>query len=314
MKAYRAAIERTVRPGDVVADLGSGTGVLGMMCARAGAARVFCVERDAHMVDLARKLACANGLGDRVEFLHSRIEDLTAFPAPVDVLVSETMGAAGLDEGIFQLFSRCASLLPRLPRRVPGRLRVWAAPLAFPELVLRWTLGARVEGLDFSTLAAGLGHIPQVLPVTPAMLLAPPRPLFSGEPGVDAAPERLEAVWDPPPSGVVDGVALWFSADLADGITLANGPRDPDTHWNQLVLPVLPGLAPAAAPFVLEVWPRFVAAAPRWKWRLTWGGLCYEGDPATLDAAGSVAELQPSVSSMYRIRVQCGHWIMSFIS
>jgi len=290
MSAYRAAIERTVRPGDVVADLGSGSGVLGMMCARAGAARVFCVERNEYMIGLARGLARDNGFGDRLEFLHTRIEDLTAFPAPVDVIVSETMGAAGMDEGIFQLFSRCVSLLPRPPRCLPTRVRVLAAPLAFPELALRASRGKRVEGLDFSSLAAGVGHIPQVLPVTPGMLLAPPRTLFSGELGVDLAPERLEAAWDPPPSGSVDAIGLWFSADLADGIILSNGPEGPDTHWNQLVLPVLPGLGAVNSPLELVVWPRFVAAGPRWKWSLTWGENTHVGDPATLDAPESVED------------------------
>jgi hypothetical protein len=41
MARYRAAIEAVVRPGDVVADLGTGLGVLAMMAVQAGAARVY---------------------------------------------------------------------------------------------------------------------------------------------------------------------------------------------------------------------------------------------------------------------------------
>jgi protein arginine N-methyltransferase 1 len=35
------------------------------------------------------------------------------------------------------------------------------------------------------------------------------------------------------------GLALWWTADLADGIALSTGPLDARTHWEQLYLPVL---------------------------------------------------------------------------
>ena len=44
----------------------------------------------------------------------------------------------------------------------------------------------------------------------------------------------------------VAGLALWWSAELADGITLATGPADPKTHWEQLYLPALEPIALAA--------------------------------------------------------------------
>lgn len=288
MRAYRTAIEKTVRPGDVVADLGSGSGVLGLLCARAGASRVFCVEKNAYMVERARRIARDNGLLDRIEFLQTSIEELTAFPAPVDVLVSETMGPAGIDEGMFRLFAHCVSILPRPPRCLPASLRMLAAPLFYPALGDRARQAARVEGLDFTSLSGDLGHIPQVLPVTPEMLLSPERELFRGAPGVDLLPEGFSFEWGQPPAVDVNAVGIWFRAELADGVWLANGPEGPDTHWNQLVLPVLPALEPSAGPLRFEVWPRFVATTPRWKWRVTWDDRVYEGDPGTQDAPESL--------------------------
>ena len=48
-----------------------------------------------------------------------------------------------------------------------------------------------------------------------------------------------EASWTLGRRTVVHGLALWWTADLADGIALATGPLDPRTHWEQLYLPVL---------------------------------------------------------------------------
>ncbi len=65
MDAYERAIRRLVRPGDVVLDLGAGTGILAMLAARAGAARVHAVE-SMPIARLAADLVRENRLGDRV--------------------------------------------------------------------------------------------------------------------------------------------------------------------------------------------------------------------------------------------------------
>ena len=65
--AFRRAIESVVRPGDIVLDVGAGSGILSVFAARAGARRVYAVERTSVAV-LAQELAAANGVGDVVQF------------------------------------------------------------------------------------------------------------------------------------------------------------------------------------------------------------------------------------------------------
>ncbi len=71
---FRRAIESVVRPGDVVLDVGAGTGILSLFAARAGAARVYAVERTTVAV-LAQELAAANGFAETIEVIHGDVMD-----------------------------------------------------------------------------------------------------------------------------------------------------------------------------------------------------------------------------------------------
>jgi protein arginine N-methyltransferase 1 len=52
-----------------------------------------------------------------------------------------------------------------------------------------------------------------------------------------------EACWTLGRRTTVYGLALWWTAGLAEGIALSTGPLDPHTHWEQLYLPVLQPIA-----------------------------------------------------------------------
>ena len=97
-EAFRRAIDAVVRPGDVVLDVGAGTGILSLFAARAGAARVYAVEQTTVAV-LAHELAAANGAADIVEVIQGDIMDVE-LPERVDVIVSEWLGGFGIDEGM----------------------------------------------------------------------------------------------------------------------------------------------------------------------------------------------------------------------
>ena len=97
-EAFRRAIGTVVRPGDVVLDVGAGTGILSLFAAKAGAARVYAVERTTVAV-LAQELAAANGVAEIVQVIHGDVMDIE-LPERVDVIVSEWLGGFGIDEGM----------------------------------------------------------------------------------------------------------------------------------------------------------------------------------------------------------------------
>lgn len=86
MDAYRNAVMRN--PGcfenKVVLDVGTGSGVLAIWAAKAGAKRVYAVEATS-MTKHAKKLAKQNGVGDVITFLEGYMEKQT-LPEKVNTL------------------------------------------------------------------------------------------------------------------------------------------------------------------------------------------------------------------------------------
>src|SRR5437762_2323299 len=87
--AVRDAIRAAVKPGDVVVDLGSGSGILAFFACEAGARKVYAIEQQ-HTADAAALLAKHLGLADRIEVIHERSMNVE-LPERGDVLVTETI-------------------------------------------------------------------------------------------------------------------------------------------------------------------------------------------------------------------------------
>ncbi len=117
--AFEEAIDLAVPEGGRVVELGGGTGVLSFFAARK-AARVWCVERNPELADVARKLLRENG-ADAVEVVQA---DATAWlpPDPVDVVVCEMLHVGLLREKQIQVLSAFARGLPRPPRLAAAAL------------------------------------------------------------------------------------------------------------------------------------------------------------------------------------------------
>jgi predicted RNA methylase len=101
---FRDAIEKTVREGDIVVDAGSGTGLLGMLAVRAGAAKVFCVEINKEYVEVIRENARRNGMEDQIVPMHGDATTI-ALPEQVDVIVSEVISAGFFYEPQLQILN-----------------------------------------------------------------------------------------------------------------------------------------------------------------------------------------------------------------
>lgn len=101
-----AAVERLVRPGMVVADIGCGSGVLAIAAARRGASAVHAVDTDPQAIVVTEANAQRNGVGARVQAAVGSVERLDA--GRHDVVLAN-IGAATLCELAPEL---CGSVAP----------------------------------------------------------------------------------------------------------------------------------------------------------------------------------------------------------
>lgn len=90
-RAALTLLERHLRPGDRVLDLGSGSGILTIAAAKLGAASAVGIENDAEANPVAWRNAERNGVTASVDFLEGDAGDLAPLLGPADLLLSNIL-------------------------------------------------------------------------------------------------------------------------------------------------------------------------------------------------------------------------------
>ena len=249
-RRYIDAIRASVRPGNVVVDMGTGTGVMAVAAAQAGASKVYAIEATG-IAKTAQRIFEANGLADRITLIESYSTQVE-LPEKADLLVAEVIGNEPLAEKILECTADAVRrFLKPGGRLIPARLRVMAVPVQLPETFLdqlavspaklaKWQ---RDYGIDFMPLAelarnAQLNLTEKQCLVANWTALAEPQQVsdFDLSQSVHAKHDmsaRFEIIRE----GRVDGFVLWFAAELAEGNVLSTDPRKPrpDNHWRHPV-------------------------------------------------------------------------------
>ena len=267
--AYREAIQRTVKPGDVVVDLGAGTGLLSFFAMQAGARHVYAIEMSG-IAYMAAELIDANGFRDRITQIRKNSKK-ARLPERCDVLITETLSTFCFDtENTIQFVAdaRARFLKPGghiIPESVDTYLMPFSSEVFGPGM-----LAPRFYDLDYRPFAKKLREEFRLVRASgkPLLALSPPALCYqidfrkeTQNPGKTFVPFRIAA------DGRLDGFLGWFEARLCEGVTLSNSPYLPLTHWWQLFLPVAEQQQYRAGEMLLLCLdPNIVAGEARWKY------------------------------------------------
>jgi protein arginine N-methyltransferase 1 len=263
-RRYIDAIKATVRPGDVVVDMGTGSGVMAVAAAQSGAARVYAIEATG-IAKAARRVFEANGVADRITLIEGYSTQVQ-LPERADVLVAEVIGNEPLAERILECTADAVQRFIKPDGKlIPFRLRVMAVPVELPSSTRDWMIirepaladWKEQYGIDFSPLAELANNSAVNFNERPAVV-AKWTTLAASQVVSDfdlcqpiQASRETSCEFRINREGQIDGFVLWFCADLVDGNQLSTDPGAPrpDNHWTHPVhvlaqpLPVHPGNA-----------------------------------------------------------------------
>ncbi len=271
-EGYRDFIEKNpeVFAGKTVLDVGCGTGILSLFCARAGAKKVFAVDNSGIVVR-AKEIIAKNGYQDRIEVIQGRVEDFNTErligKEKVDIIISEWMGYGLLFEGMLDSVLRARDkYLKEGGIMVPSHCNIRLAPISDPDWIAEST-GEKfwndVYGFDFSPMVSGGLLNPHEIGIFDV-----PEKALCGSATSHLLEMKTVSVKDlsfnVPLSITLDrditslhAISIWFdtiflhsgSAQKVDaldsvewgkngipGLGFSTGPSNTPTHWHQAVL------------------------------------------------------------------------------
>jgi type II protein arginine methyltransferase len=239
-QTYARAIRHFVKPGMVVFEIGTGTGLLAMLAAEAGARHVYTCERRADVATAARDIIARNGFAHRVTVIGKDAHAVQLgvdLPERADLFVAEIVDNTLLGEGVLPLteLARQKFLKPEailLPRTVSamGYLQGGAGHGHLYRM-------GRVMGFDLTPfnrftpveLNAGKGG-GQVEPLSDVA------ELIRFDLREEAPKEAVQnVVLTANQSGRVESLLRWLRLDFGEGIIFENRPPqvsswDPHLH------------------------------------------------------------------------------------
>ncbi len=235
---YSEAISQVVKNGDIVADIGTGTGLLAFLCLKAGAKRVHAIERSS-AIDWAKKIAAKNGFSDKIVF-HKQDSRDCKLPERVNVIVSELIGHIAFEEGMAEsLFDAKERFLVAggvmLPERVDLKVALVEEKEIYSECIDCWQ---DIEGIDYSPMREEAVKACYLSNLSDRDLLSEPKTFFMAD-FKERRPLSLKGKhsFDVCRSGKINGIALWFEASLSSNVALSSGPMS-RTHWKQCFAPL----------------------------------------------------------------------------
>jgi protein arginine N-methyltransferase 1 len=271
--AYWEAISKHIGGGDVVIDLGAGTGVLSMFAAKQGA-HVHAIEHGP-IIEAAQAVAADNGLDDAIEF-HRVNSQRFELPSKVDAIIHEQIGDALFDEKVVENIADLRDRLLKPGGRIyPSKLSLYVEPVQLrDDMRAPFAWQQTLHGVDFKKIGdfAEMSHAYLYRLFRPfpfGHFLCSPEPVVSidlATAGPADLPTKISYERPVEAGGFFDGYCVYLTAHFDDEIWFTTSPDAPATNWATPFLRVEPRKVSPGDTLRLSLTAGDLATPASWRW------------------------------------------------
>ena len=220
-----------------ILDIGTGSGLLSMMAARAGAKHITTCEEVPAIANLATRIIAKNGYAERISLHKKKSTELTVgtdLPRPAEILISEILSSDLLGEGVLDTFNDAHDrLLAENATIIPQAATAMGCIVTSAKLdeLVRVDMVSGFSMSEFSAYAPHKLHVHGGL--SDWTRLSADVPLVAMDLTRKQKSSRFEVL---PVTATADGEALgivqWLVIDLGFGSTFSNHPEfDEEGGW-----------------------------------------------------------------------------------
>lgn len=242
--AFEAAIIAAIKqagPDARVLDIGTGSGLLSMMAARAGARHVDACEMTPIIADTACEIIRDNGYADRIRVhkaASTEMEVGTHLEERADIMVSEILSSDLLTEHVIDTFEDAHRRLIKRDATIIPRAASAMGCLVESKVLSNYVFVEDVSGFDVSRFGAlAAPKLPIHGTMTDWKRLSDDIELVH----IDLTRPAHQGVLQPleirvTQDGIATGIVQWMQVDLAEGVTFDNHPDGySDGGWLQVL-------------------------------------------------------------------------------
>ena len=133
VNAFGKAIKETVTEGDVVLDVGTGTGILALQAVKHGAKKVSAVELDEYLSNRVREIARRNKVGSKIEVINRDILDIDSIAERIDVVLMEMLTTGLIEEAQIPAYNHLVEngIITSSTKIIPASYETYAVPLEY---------------------------------------------------------------------------------------------------------------------------------------------------------------------------------------
>jgi len=235
---YGEALKRFVTKDSRVFEIGTGTGILAMLAARAGAKEVITCEKETLVAEAAREIIECNGFKNKIRVVSKELESVELgkdLSEKADLLVSEIVDNGLLGERVIPLIKYAKKkLLKRDARIVPGQVAARGALVDANSALKKYQIDS-VCGFDLSpfrrfyppTVPMGKISVEEHILSDPVELLHLD---FQAGPVTEKSRRFMEIVVGEDGSAV--GLLQWIRLRFDHDLVLENHPGAPSKTWS----------------------------------------------------------------------------------